>query len=78
MASFGPDQLTNSLLDTLRRNGPLTAIELAEALGVHPFGVTQALRRLAAKGLVVSAGTQVGRSTYFGRATRVAVWQACA
>jgi predicted ArsR family transcriptional regulator len=78
MTDPGPEQLPTVLLDALRREGPHTAEELAELLGIHPFGVTQALRRLAGKRLVVNAGSKIGHSTYFGSPRRVIVWQASA
>jgi predicted ArsR family transcriptional regulator len=78
MTDPGPQQLPSALLEALRREGPHTAEELAELLGVHPFGVAQALRRLAGKRLVVSTGNKIGHSKYFGSPRRVVVWAASA
>ncbi len=48
------------LLDTLRREGPLTASRLGERLGIGQTAIRQHLERLRAEGLIEIVGLQRG------------------
>ena len=64
------------MLDVLRAHGPMTAAEIAEALGMDRVSVRPALGGLRERGLVRIAGMAARRAPRWGAGGPASIWEA--
>ena len=78
MASRRPGSFTETVLTTLAARAPMSAGELAAALGVAPIGVREVLEHLRKTRRVVPVGTRLEEAPLSswqpGRQVRQTVW----
>ncbi len=71
-----PHSLNDRVLHVLRVHGPMTAADIADALGLDRLPVRQALGRLRERGLVRLAGMVARRSPHWGGDRPAGIWEA--
>ena len=71
-----PGSVDDRVLHVLRTHGPMTAEEIAEALGQDRFPVRYALERLRGRGLVRVAGMAARDASQWGEGGPVGIWEA--
>ena len=73
-ASSSP--LDDRVLHALRAHGPITAADIAVALGLDRFPVRRALSRLQKRGLVRTAGPAPRLAPHWGGRSSLSIWEA--